>query len=303
LDWQVAIERNHAALRQVLAMLVAMAGLGGEVGLASPLWGGRRKAAGGGPIQTRTTTQGRAACLARPSDLHKEKVRTPSSAPGDIQRGETSPALTLHRRMYYSILRLLRPAEAAARRLVILVARSLVVPVLPPRREQRPASPFLAPPGATGIHLPPGVSLPGISPVPPARSVSLPLFDPMKRPLGPQPRHSCVPRILVPGVLTPFAVVPRMAPSPFDLLEITPLARRLNALGRLLDDLPRAARRLARWRARRDAALADGRRFRLSPLRPGPAPGAPRRPDHAVHDLLVELQGLARWALEPPDTS
>jgi hypothetical protein len=37
MDWNAAIEKNREALKRVLAMLVAMAGLGGAV-FTSPLW-------------------------------------------------------------------------------------------------------------------------------------------------------------------------------------------------------------------------------------------------------------------------
>ena len=42
---------------------------------------------------------------------------------------------------------------------------------------------------------------------------------------------------------------------------------------------------------------------RLSPMRPGRPPGWRRRPDHPVYEVLNDLQGLAFWALERPDTS
>src|SRR5687768_858765 len=82
MDWNVAIERNREALKRVLAMLVAMAGLGGGQAVL-------------------------------PRHLHR------------------------------AVLRLLRPAESAARRLVIATARGLVVPS-PPSRKPGPK--------ATGIE-------------------------------------------------------------------------------------------------------------------------------------------------------
>ena len=51
MDWDRVIERNREALKRVLAMLVAMAGLGADA-LTSPqnpgTRGGRREASGGG---------------------------------------------------------------------------------------------------------------------------------------------------------------------------------------------------------------------------------------------------------------
>ena len=46
MDWERVMERNTAALRRILAALVAMAGL--SASFTSPLRGGRREASGGG---------------------------------------------------------------------------------------------------------------------------------------------------------------------------------------------------------------------------------------------------------------
>jgi hypothetical protein len=90
------------------------------------------------------------------------------------------------------------------------------------------------------------------------------------------------------------------APSPPDgLVNAARLTRRLQALKLALDDLPRQARRLARWRVRREKAKAP--KFK-SPLRPGHPPGYRRKPLHAVDDVLAECHWLAYDALRP-DTS
>jgi hypothetical protein len=77
------------------------------------------------------------------------------------------------------------------------------------------------------------------------------------------------------------------------------LTRRLQALKLALDDLPRQARRLARWQVRRETAKTP--KFR-TPLRPGHPPGHRKKPVHDVDDILTECHGLACWAMEP-DTS
>jgi hypothetical protein len=112
----------------------------------------------------------------------------------------------------------------------------------------------------------------------------------------------------VPGYTTPFPISP--APTPFDAIDATRLAQRLAALSRALDDLPRHARRFARWQAVRAAgtqASSSSRPRRLSPLRPGRPPGqrsaSSHRPAHEVHEILADLQHFARRALEGPDTS
>src|SRR6187401_25372 len=82
MDWHLAIEKNREALKRVLAMLVAMAGL----------------------------------------------AVLPA---GDRVDWRSAP--TLPRHLHRFVLRLLRPAEAAARRLIIVAARGLVVELAPPR--------------------------------------------------------------------------------------------------------------------------------------------------------------------------
>ena len=90
---KIAVDRNHAALKHILAGLVAMAG-----------W---------------TATGG-----------------TFLRACGDAGSASGRPN-TLPRHLYVAILRLLRPAEAATRRLVIVLARGIVV-TLPPLRPAKP---------------------------------------------------------------------------------------------------------------------------------------------------------------------
>jgi hypothetical protein len=89
------------------------------------------------------------------------------------------------------------------------------------------------------------------------------------------------------------------APPPELLADARPLARRLEALRLALEDLPRQARRLARWRARR---MSMPQAKFTSPLRPGRAPGQRRREEHPVDRVLEECHWVARLALEP-DTS
>ena len=119
----------------------------------------------------------------------------------------------------------------------------------------------------------------------------------------------------------PFPV-PR-PPSPDDPIDAARLTLRLGALASALDDLPREARRFARWRARADAARnsagaqnrkpRNARRFRrVWPLRPGRPPGgrlsrydpdARRRKNiRDVDEILAHAHALALYALSP-DTS
>ncbi|MEX0954411.1 MAG: hypothetical protein WDZ83_04270 [Rhizobiaceae bacterium] len=129
-----------------------------------------------------------------------------------------------------------------------------------------------------------------------------------------RPASGAVPRISVPGYTVPVPLP--LPPAPDDEIAATRLALRLAPLARALDDLPREAKRFARWRARnlagtqnnelRNAGTRQGNPGRrIWPLRLGRPPGSPsnRRPAHAVHQILEDVHGLAFWVLEAPDTS
>jgi hypothetical protein len=190
------------------------------------------------------------------------------------------------RPLHSAVLRILRPAESALRRLIIIAARGLVV-------KPRPSRPM-----AAGHIVGRGQT----------SRASFQLFDPRKTFLKPRRRAfaSVVPRIHVFGggplvaarwpVLRPQA---QPAPPPDGLVDAARLARRLQALKLALDDLPREARRLARWRMKREKAKAP--KFK-SPLRPGHPPGYRRKPGHKVDYVLAECHWLA-WEAMQPDTS
>ena len=263
MDWNAAIEKNSEALKRILAMLVAMAGIGvrGEFTFFPPEGAGASRLA-------------------------------------PTEKSKLSPALALPRHLHRAVLRLLRPTEAAVRRLIIVAARGMVV-ALPPVRQRKPnGGPVIR--HKTG---PAGIPTPSENPHTP----SLPLLDALPR-WGRRatPVARGVPRISVPGFSVPFPVRPK---SPDDPIDAARLALRFEALASALDDLPGQARRFARWRIRRDAAIAQdrqgrsGRAYRLSPLRPGRPPGSRRKPVHEVHEVLNVVQGLAFWALKSPDTS
>jgi hypothetical protein len=192
----------------------------------------------------------------------------------------------ISRSLHAAVLRLLRPAESATRRLIVIAARGLVV-------KGPPARP-----------VPAGLVGKGSN-----RRVAFQLFDPRKRfvrharkcSAGGEPHiriFTADPRVAALWSPPPVAAVP--APG-LDGSEVASrrLASRLSALQCALADLPRQAKRLARWRARRQAR--PGVKF-TSPLRPGPPPGHRRTPLHEVDRVLAECHGLAFDALAP-DTS
>lgn len=204
---------------------------------------------------------------------------------------------TLPRRVYRTILRLLRPAESATRRLVIALAQGLDL-------------------GSTALR-PHRWGAARRSPEMPARSaVTLPLFDRFKTYRHQRRASFAVPRISTPGLTLLFAITPRPDPMPGDLIDASRLHARLSALQIALNDPARYAARMARWMALREHraktwqdAQSRRRRFqRISPLRPGRCPGQlPRscgaKERHRVHDILEHAHELALFAMERRDTS
>jgi hypothetical protein len=184
--------------------------------------------------------------------------------------------------LHSAVLRVLRPAESAMRRLIIIAARGLVVKLTPSR--PKPVGPI----GRGG-----GSRLP-----------SFQLFDPRKN-FAELRQHRRKftrnpPRIhFFPyDTLRPAPVADPPPPSD-GLVNAERLTRRLQALRLALDDLPRQARRLARWRVRRENMPSP--KFK-SPLRPGRPPGYRRKPVYEVDEVLIECHGLAFDAMKP-DTS
>ena len=91
-------------------------------------------------------------------------------------------------------------------------------------------------------------------------------------------------------------------PSRDDPIDTAALLRRIRALKAALENLPRQALRLARWRAR----LGLKKVGRLSPFRPGFAPGLHRHEPREIDAILGDCHYFAReaWAeWARPDTS
>jgi hypothetical protein len=192
--------------------------------------------------------------------------------------------------LHRAVLQVLRPAESAVRRLIVIAARGLVVKFIPSRSHPMPAGLI----GKGG-----GESRP-----------SFQLFDPRKNFAALRQHRRTVtknpprihffgsdPRVAALWPARPSAADP--APPPDGLVNANRLTRRLHALKLALEDLPRQARRLARWRAKRETAQSP--KFK-SPLRPGHPPGYRRKATHEVDEVLIECHGLACDALMP-DTS
>jgi hypothetical protein len=190
--------------------------------------------------------------------------------------------------LHKAVLLVLRPAESAVRRLIVVAARGLVVKVSPSR------------------PMPKGRVIGKSSAPKPCFQLcdTRKDFPELRQPRIKYAKHP--PRILFFGPdsriddLWP-SPPPKAAPaSPSDgLVHAERISRRLQALKAALDDLPRQAKRLARWRLRREAEKAP--KFK-SPLRPGRPPGSRRRHIHEVDEILANCHWLA-WEAMKPDTS
>ncbi|MCG6115561.1 MAG: hypothetical protein MEQ84_10225 [Mesorhizobium sp.] len=346
MDGSAAIEENRQALKRIVATLVDMAGLAEDAPerdkLAevrdSPLTASLRSA----PLPLRGGEEEGATSPPRSPLPRRSGERWPAKRVGegvDVTRdgfdnegkaeriGRTIPRL-----LWRAILALLRPAESAARRLIIATARGLVGAPPAPRQPKQPTmEPLLRRFGIAVMVTPAdrAAILPrstgegdhakrGGGGAEPCARLSLPLFDPPRRLAlyGQRRRHvppHAAPRIWCPGLTEPARLPP--PPSPEDLVSAEHLGRRIAALTAALDDLPGQARRFARLRASREAQLVrhPTTSRRMSPLRRGRPPGGrlARYDPAATHprnireidEILAHAHALALYALENPDTS
>jgi hypothetical protein len=221
----------------------------------------------------------------------------------------------LPRAVYRAVLSVLRPAESAVRRLIIIAAHGLVV------------APHIVRPLLQKIASGAGA----------ARVPAFRLIEPLKRfaPIADDTAseealresiwddntddedmedmddwqseghvHS-LPRISVPGLYDPAFTAP-VAPLADGLINAQHLGRRLVALKRALNNLSREARRLARWQSKRSLVLAqqsNGKPIRLSAHRPGRPPGFRLKRAHEVDTILRECHLLMFDRMNEPDTS
>jgi hypothetical protein len=180
--------------------------------------------------------------------------------------------------VYRLIARTLHPAESAVRRLIVIAARGLVVPV--PARRPMPAGVMIAGRGRG--------------------RVSFQLFDTRKHftPVDESPLPVTGPRIRSISDPSPRALFLSQFVKPADgrasEAETARVRQRLTTLEKALDQLPRQAKRMARWLLRR--SLIKTPKFK-SPLRPGPPPGHLKRPREEIDHVLRECHALAWDAL------
>lgn len=164
-------------------------------------------------------------------------------------------------------LRLLRPAEALVRRLIVMMAYLM-----------------------------------DVQPVPAALSPAHVQHETVKRGLSPKPRFRLFEPL--PGFSGVFAAPgtsqapERATESPAKPVSAAMLVRRLEGLEAVLAAPEAYAARYARWRARRRRMARPGR---TDPVRPGYPPGVRSRhtPDWLKDSLVQFASALRRW---PPDS-
>ena len=199
----------------------------------------------------------------------------------------TDAASRIPRSLHSAVLGVLRPAESAVRRLIVIAARNVMVELAPAR--PMPAGKVI---GKGSGNSPPSFQL--FDPrkrIKLARAMKVTRLVPRIHAFGPDPRVAALWPAPRPVVEPP--------PPPDGRVNAMRISRRLQALKLALEDLPRQAKRLARWQLRRKNA--PDHKF-LSPLRPGHPPGYRRKAVHEVDEVLIECNWIACEAMKP-DTS
>lgn len=225
MDWQRAIEINHAALLRILNALVHTLGL-----------------TNGGMLTT------------------------------------------LPYRLYRKALLIIRPAESALRRLIMLAAHEM---------ELRGVK--YAPRGALAqrsgmrelIRLKTrdeGRRLPSFN-----------LIDPLKSFDGEAPDFA--------SFGATFSDENSDEQAPYDRVDAAALGRRLLVLIKALASIPHQARQLRRWYVQRNIAYAQNKPHRFSPLHPGPALAYRKSHRHEIEAILLECHGLAVMTRSRPNSS
>jgi hypothetical protein len=191
-----------------------------------------------------------------------------------------SALTTLPILIYTRALAILRPAESAVRRLIMIAAMQLSPTKFRVSKPNASHPNFASFAQSNAGHIPP-----------------FNLIDPLKSFGEPTPDFQVL------GTSYHQSLDNQDLPQTTTRISALTLNRRLLALKHALDDLPKQAKRLARWYAQRDAARQNLRPHRLSPLRPGTPVGLPKSKRSEVQELLLECHLLAIYARDQHDSS
>ncbi len=203
-------------------------------------------------------------------------------------------ALKVPRAVRSTILLVLRPAESALRRLIVIAARDVKLEASASKVKSARAIPNTRPKTIITKSR--------------ASRLSFQLFDPRKR-FG-QKRVTYVsvaPRVFFIAPDPPFSPLALRPPEPSLARLLDPrlgrdigarrLCLRLKAIATALEDVPRQARRLVGLQARR-----ENRKSFIAPLRPGKPPGHRGTPSHSIDFILAECHRYAKGVLAEPRT-
>lgn len=211
-----------------------------------------------------------------------------------IGLGQGGAIAVLPRYVRTRVLGVLRPAEAALRRMIFVAALMLAAQGMIVRARAARTSPVGSLPEGHG-----------------ERAAVFALIDPRKRfdlhPDRPKYVTGPGPRITDMWSDDPiydrsdlYAYQNKSKPTPEDELSAVALCRRLQALKTALDDIPKQAKRLMRRQAREQDRK---KRLPLSPMRPGAPPGQRRARRENIHEILHECHQVALRAMKEHDTS
>ena len=184
---------------------------------------------------------------------------------------------TLPRFLYNKALRIIVPAEAAVRRLILIIAHEMKL--------------------RGGLKLPkPRITFTNfmlLNPLPVDHVPTFNLLDPRKLFGLEAPDYSGFGGSNDGQPDDDDDATPDKTPIP-----AAALGRRLLALKAALENLPKQARRLARWYEQRDAAYAKNQPHLFSPIRPGLPPTYRIHKRDIIDDVMIECHSLALLALD-----
>jgi hypothetical protein len=183
---------------------------------------------------------------------------------------------TLPTDIYVRALGIIRPAESAVRRLIMIAALQLSPNMSSPRRSRNCTTDFAFSKHRHESYIP-----------------TFCLIDPLKNFNNEAP--NCA------SLQVSFDGNYKLEDT--KQISAHALGHRLLALKNALDNLPREAKRLARWYAARNLALRQNKPHRMSPMRPGSPVGLPRRHLSEVQEVLRECHLLASNARDQNDSS
>jgi hypothetical protein len=206
----------------------------------------------------------------------------------DPEAGSDFLVISLPLYVCAKVMEMLVPAEAALRRLIVMVANGL--DFTPPAfRIPAPRKDIAAP--EVGSGAPARAAAPPVPATP-----AFQMFDPIKT-------FEDYYRTEITGIARPFPDAFAPARGECEPVNAISLWRRINALSEAFNDLPGMARRYLTWKARsrhRSKHNLPSRPSRACILRPLYLRGFMHKPKMDVHELLRECNIWAQEILNPP---